>query len=126
MITKTLSPSLVPPIIGDDEPSSSPSALTWQDDEITGHEIDASADDDGEGINGIGFKPTAAMAEARSARRKQQVDQWRAREAREARARRIEKRKGIGGSGSLRSKNDASGFGAKRAVRFLDADNTKP
>lgn len=107
----------------DDEPSSSPSALTWQDDEITGHEIDASADDDGEGINGIGFKPTAAMAEARSARRKQQVDQWRAREARGARQRRIEKRKGSGGSSSLRSKNDAND---KRAVRFLDTDITKP
>ncbi|GAB7337644.1 hypothetical protein MBLNU457_g2939t1 [Dothideomycetes sp. NU457] len=124
-MTGTPSPQRTSPKDFDDEPSSSPTALTWQDVEITGHEIDASADDDGEGINGIGFKPTAAMAEARKARRKQQVDQWRAREAREARQRRIEKRKGSTGSSGPRSKNDADNF-AKRAVRFLDADNTKP
>jgi len=118
----TLNSSSSPQSSPDGEPSSSPTALTWQDEEITGHEIDTSADDDGEGINGIGFKPTAAMAEARSARRKEQVNQWRAREARDARQRRIEKRKGSGGSFSGRTKSDVNGSGRKRAVRFLDGD----
>jgi hypothetical protein len=40
-------------------------ALTWHDDEITGHNS-SDPDDDGEGINGIGFKPTPAMAYART------------------------------------------------------------
>lgn len=71
-----------------------PATLTWQDTEITGHEIDASADDDGEGINGVGFRPTPAIAYARSQKRKQQVSEWRAREAREARQRRFQRRQG--------------------------------
>lgn len=69
-------------------------ALTWQDDEITGHELDPDGDDDGEGINGIGFRPTPAIAYARSQRRRQQVSEWKAREAREARQRRFERRRG--------------------------------
>lgn len=87
-------------------------SMTWQDSEITGHEIDASLGDDGEGINGIGFRPTPAIAQARSQKRKQQVSAWRAREAKEARQRRFEKRQGC----SL----DASGGaeGQRRAVRF--------
>lgn len=71
-----------------------PATLTWQDTEITGHEIDVSADDDGEGINGVGFRPTPAIAYARSQKRKQQVSEWRAREAREARQRRFQRRQG--------------------------------
>ncbi|KAI9731421.1 MAG: hypothetical protein M1818_007811 [Claussenomyces sp. TS43310] len=69
------------------------SALTWHDDEITGHDPD-DPDDDGEGINGIGFKPTAAQAEARSQRRKQQLADYRSRESKEARSRRNERRRG--------------------------------
>jgi len=68
-------------------------ALTWHDDEITGHDPD-DPDDDGEGINGIGFKPTPAMARARADRRKQQLAEYKSREAREARAKRSEKRRG--------------------------------
>lgn len=49
-------------------------------------------EDDGYGINGIGYKPTPQMAYARAQKRKQQVMEWRAREAREARQRRIERR----------------------------------
>ena len=45
-------------------------ALTWHDDEITGHDP-SDPDDDGEGINGIGFKPTPAQANARAERRRQ-------------------------------------------------------
>lgn len=91
------------------------SALTWQDNEITGHELDAtSPDDDGEGINGIGFRPTPAMAYARSQKRKQQVEGWRAREAREARQRRIERRRG--GSSS----DPVAGEPVRRVVRFSE------
>ena len=95
--------------------------MTWQESEITGHEIDASVDDDGEGINGIGFKPTAAIAEARSQKRKQQVSEWRAREAREARQRRFEKRRGSGGVGVKAIGLLGKGRTEERAVRFLDA-----
>ncbi|RDW86789.1 uncharacterized protein DSM5745_03431 [Aspergillus mulundensis] len=67
--------------------------LTWSDSEITGHDP-TDPDDDGYGINGIGFKPTAAIAWARSQKRKQQVAEWKNREAREARERRRERRVG--------------------------------
>jgi hypothetical protein len=90
-------------------------ALTWQDDEITGHEVDLGGDDDGEGINGIGFRPTPAIAYARQQRRKQQVSEWKAREARDARQRRIERRRG-------NTVGSIDGFEAelKRTVRFAD------
>lgn len=68
-------------------------ALTWHDDEITGYKPD-DPDDDGEGINGIGFRPSAAIAYARAEKRKQQMADYRSREAREARARRSERRRG--------------------------------
>jgi len=44
------------------------------------------------GLNGIGYKPTPARVYARAQRRKQQVAEWKAREAKEARQRRIELR----------------------------------
>lgn len=65
--------------------------FTWHDDEITGH-IPSDPTDDGYGINGVGFKPTAAMAWARSQKRQKQVADWRSREAREAREKRRERR----------------------------------
>ncbi|KAL2815540.1 hypothetical protein BJX63DRAFT_161298 [Aspergillus granulosus] len=68
-------------------------SLTWNDTEITGHNP-TDPDDDGYGINGIGFKPTAAIAWARSQRRQKQVTEWKSREAREARERRRERRDG--------------------------------
>ena len=92
-------------------------ALTWQEDEITGHEIDPSGDDDGEGINGIGFRPTPAIAAARQQRRKQQVNEWRAREAREARQKRFERRRGKGGG----SRQVMSSPTTMRMVRFMGA-----
>ncbi|MCJ1403354.1 hypothetical protein MMC11_006577 [Xylographa trunciseda] len=45
------------------------------------------------GLNGIGYRPTPAMAYARAQRRKQQVAEWKSREAKEARQRRSELRK---------------------------------
>ena len=91
-------------------------ALTWQDHEITGHEIDPSGDDDGEGINGIGFRPTAAMAAARQQRRKQQVTEWKAREAREARQRRVERRRGANGTRGVRGHDDGIGDAVQRVL----------
>ncbi|KAJ4384454.1 hypothetical protein N0V86_000053 [Didymella sp. IMI 355093] len=71
-----------------------PSALTWQNDEITGHLTGPAndPDDDGTGLNGIGFKPTPAIAYQRAQRRKQQLQEWKARETREARAKRSQRR----------------------------------
>ncbi|OJD26023.1 hypothetical protein ACJ73_02605 [Blastomyces percursus] len=68
--------------------------LTWRDSEITGY-APTDPSDDGYGINGIGFKPTAAIAWNRSQRRKKQVAEWKNREAREAREMRKSRRDGI-------------------------------
>lgn len=88
-------------------------AQTWHDDEITGHDP-TDPDDDGEGINGIGFKPTAAEAYARTQKRKMQMEQYRTREAREARARRSERRRG----GSDGVGEGVEGGEKERRVRF--------
>lgn len=64
----------------------------WSDSEITGHDPD-DPNDDGYGINGIGFRPTPAMAWSRSQKRKQQLAELKNREAREARQQRSERRK---------------------------------
>lgn len=66
--------------------------LYWIDDEITGHNPDDPTDD-GYGINGIGFRPTAGQAYQRSQRRQQQLAEYRSRETREARQRRGERRR---------------------------------
>ncbi|KAF1920492.1 hypothetical protein BDU57DRAFT_508836 [Ampelomyces quisqualis] len=87
-------------------PSPPPSELTWHDSEITGHLADPSTDpdDDGTGLNGIGFKPTPAIAYARSQRRRQQLNEWKARETREARAKRHDRRRrGAGGTASRKA-----------------------
>jgi hypothetical protein len=84
-------------------PSPPLSNLTWQDGEITGHLTRpfTDPDDDGTGWNGIGFRPTPTIAHARAQRRRQQVLDWKAREAREARAKRSERRRrGTGGASS--------------------------
>ncbi|KAL8982560.1 MAG: hypothetical protein Q9205_002972 [Flavoplaca limonia] len=97
-------------------------SLWWADAEITGHDP-KDPSDDGEGINGVGFIPTPAMASARAERRRKQVAEWKSREAREARQRRSEARRrrdvemtneGVGtGDGPL-------GGGQQRRVRFLE------
>lgn len=68
-------------------------ALTWHDDEITVYDPE-DEDDDGTGINGIGFKPTPAIAYARTMKRRQQLAEYKKREEREARARRSSRRRG--------------------------------
>ncbi|EGS22370.1 uncharacterized protein CTHT_0018960 [Thermochaetoides thermophila DSM 1495] len=69
-------------------------SLTWRDDEITIYDPNDS-DDDGTGINGIGFKPTPAMAQARLMRRRQQLAEYRKRVESEARRERLMRRGGI-------------------------------
>jgi hypothetical protein len=94
---KTLNPSspskrkqrLSPPLA---ETPSEEDPLVWHDSEITGHNP-SDPTDDGYGINGIGFKPTASIAWERSQKRQKQVTEWKNREAREARERRRERRK---------------------------------
>ncbi|KAH9879863.1 hypothetical protein J1614_001887 [Plenodomus biglobosus] len=103
-----------------------PSALTWKDSEITGHLADPSTDpdDDGTGLNGIGFKPTPALAYARSQKRRQQLNEWKLRETREARAKRSERRRrGIRGTPSRETTVERempvkSVDGSKRSVKF--------
>jgi hypothetical protein len=89
-------------------------ALTWHEDEITGHDP-SDPDDDGEGINGIGFKPTPMQANARAERRRQQMAEYRSREMKEARAKRSERRSG-GRNGIVESRE-----ALVRKVRFSEA-----
>jgi hypothetical protein len=94
-------------------------ALTWHEHEITGHDP-SDPEDDGEGINGVGFKPTAAIARARAEKRRKQLAEYRTREAREERAKRSEKRRG--GSPIRR---DTKVEVTARRVRFLEAQKIK-
>jgi hypothetical protein len=80
---------LSPPLA---ETPSEEDPLVWHDSEITGHNP-SDPTDDGYGINGIGFKPTASIAWERSQKRQRQVAEWKNREAREARERRRERRR---------------------------------
>ena len=72
--------------------SKSPPGLWWSDAEITGHDP-KDPSDDGYGINGVGFIPTPAVANARAERRKKQVAEWKNREAKEARQKRSDRRR---------------------------------
>jgi hypothetical protein len=90
-------------------------SLTWHDDEITGHDPD-DPDDDGEGINGIGFKPTSAEAYTRSQKRRQQMAEYKNREAREARKNRIERRRATDKDAMEKESEKA------RRVRFTEAE----
>jgi hypothetical protein len=88
----------------------------WTDAEITGH-LGEDPEDDGYGINGIGFKPTPAMAAARSQKRRRQIEEWRGREMREERRRRAEGRRGRGGG--VDPGGGSGGRVEKRVVRFM-------
>ncbi|KAI1174774.1 hypothetical protein F4777DRAFT_371743 [Nemania sp. FL0916] len=74
-------------------------ALTWHEDEITIYDPE-DKDDDGTGINGIGFKPTAAVAYHRAQKRRQQLADYKKREESEARARRNQRRREQLGGGT--------------------------
>ncbi|KAL2266715.1 hypothetical protein VTJ83DRAFT_6067 [Remersonia thermophila] len=109
----TPSPTIVDPVRA---------ALTWRQDEITIYDPDDS-DDDGTGINGIGFKPTPAIAYARALRRRQQLVEYRRREEREARAKRtLLRRRGESpaSTGSVDAVVKAKAKNDRRRVRFLE------
>ncbi|KAJ6152481.1 hypothetical protein N7497_006800 [Penicillium chrysogenum] len=88
--------------------------LVWHDSEITGHNP-SDPTDDGYGINGIGFKPTASIAWERSQKRQKQVAEWKNREAREARERRRERRRDGVGQDKLRGINEGA---IQKRVKF--------
>lgn len=109
-----------PSIYGSSKSSSPPPLKGRKSTETTDHTPEEDVldpDDDGTGINGIGFKPTPAMAWQRTQKRKQQLQDWRTREAREARQRRSERRnKGAAIDAGF---GDAGGRdAARRTVRF--------
>ena len=103
-----------PPLDGNPEDN----PMTWHESEITGHNP-SDPNDDGYGVNGIGYKPTPAQAWARSQRRKQQLAEYKSREAKEARQRRSERRR-VGSREA--SPDDDPGNAKKKAarVRFDD------
>jgi hypothetical protein len=103
----------------EEEPLNPDDNMTWQEDEITGYDIDHTADDDGEGINGIGFIPTPAMVTKRSEWRRRQITEWRARESKEARQRRYDKRKSSHRDSAI-SLEEGGSF-KRRMVRFAEA-----
>lgn len=94
-------------------------ALTWHEDEITIYDPDDD-DDDGTGINGVGFKPTPALAHARAMKRRQQMVDYRRREENEARARRNQRRRGDAPPGRVVKRKSPT-----RRVRFIDAESQK-
>ncbi|KAK1673922.1 hypothetical protein BDP55DRAFT_194103 [Colletotrichum godetiae] len=94
-------------------------ALTWKEEEITIYDPEDD-DDDGTGINGVGFMPTAAMAYARTQKRRLQLAEYKKREESEARARRSQRRRGSGAG--LASKPSAGGSGGVRKVRFTESE----
>jgi hypothetical protein len=89
----------------------------WHDSEITGHNP-TDPTDDLYGINGIGFRPSPAIAWARSQKRKQQLADYKSRETREARQRRIERRRVPSSKES--EKENENGRSTKTRVRFED------
>ncbi|CEJ90291.1 hypothetical protein VHEMI06084 [[Torrubiella] hemipterigena] len=93
-------------------------SLTWHEDEITIYDPD-DEDDDGTGINGVGFKPTPALAHVRAMKRQQQMAEYRKREESEARAKRNQRRRD--GSSASRHEDKL----AARKVRFLEAERHK-
>ena len=101
-------------------PTPSSSTLWWTDKEITGHNP-TDPTDDGYGINGVGFVPTPAIANARAERRKRQVADWKNREAKDARQKRSDRRRRKEAEAESIAAA-AAGLGADggRKVRFLE------
>jgi hypothetical protein len=91
-------------------------ALTWHEDEITVYDSE-DKDDDGTGLNGIGFRPTPAIAYQRSQRRKKQLSEYKKREESEARAQRNQRRREALGGGSELGRHHSV-----VRVRFSDAE----
>lgn len=116
------SPAPSPPLSPESSLSQEPPSLHWEESEITGHNP-SDPEDDGEGINGVGFKPTAAIARARTERRRKQLADYKSREdkeARDARAKRIALRRRNAGESGKTEENQASE--KERRVRFSEAE----
>lgn len=96
--------------------------LTWRNEEITGHNPN-DPEDDGEGINGIGFKPTPAIARQRSETRRKQMEDYRSREAKEARAKRSQQRAKYDGSAPKCFSQDEKEM--LRRVHFMETEVQK-
>lgn len=92
-------------------------SLTWKEEEITIYDPN-DADDDGIGVNGLGFKPSATIAHSRQAKRRQQVAEYRKREENEARSRRNERRRGAANN-IISPKSQTP-----RKVRFVEPDDS--
>lgn len=97
-----------------------PGRLHWDDSEITGHDP-SDPEDDGEGINGVGFRPTAAIARDRAEKRRKQIEGWKSREDKEARAARAKRsearrRKMMGEERKVEQEEEA------RRVRFAEKE----
>ena len=107
---------------GELKSSAAPSlALWWSDAEITGHELDSrDPSDDGEGINGVGFLPTPAIAYARAERRRRQVSEWKERECKEARVKRAQKRRRHDLKDEMTTRNRVESQCKERRVRFVE------
>ncbi|KFY18612.1 hypothetical protein V493_08473 [Pseudogymnoascus sp. VKM F-4281 (FW-2241)] len=121
---RQFSPAPSPPVTPENSHSQEPASLHWEESEITGHDP-SDPEDDGEGINGVGFKPTAAIARARSERRRRQLADYKSREdkdARDARAKRaaLRRRKGSEGATAKTEENQVSE--KERRVRFSEAE----
>lgn len=106
-------------------------ALTWHDDEITIYDPE-DEEDDGTGLNGVGFKPTAAIASARVLKRRQQMAEYKRREESEARARRNQRRRGAAldhhntaaSQASGKDRSDGNPEKSPRKVRFNDVGSS--
>ncbi|KAF1810699.1 hypothetical protein P152DRAFT_460385 [Eremomyces bilateralis CBS 781.70] len=97
-------------------PTPAPLSLTWQDFEITGH-LATDPDDDGTGINGVGFKPTAQIEAERQRKRQEQLERYRARMAREERERRYERRRAMRVGKSRNQSRNSSPLKTHAALR---------
>jgi hypothetical protein len=93
-------------------------ALTWREEEITIYDPN-DEDDDGTGINGVGFRPTPAMAHARVMKRRQQMAEYRKREESDARARRSLRRHAAAPAALA----PTTAAVQSRKVRFMDGES---
>ncbi|SPO03287.1 uncharacterized protein DNG_05969 [Cephalotrichum gorgonifer] len=92
-------------------------ALTWQEDEITVYDPD-DADDDGTGMDGVGFLAPPAAARATAQKKIRQLAEYRRMVQREARAGRNQRRRGAAAA------NADGGNGRVTRVRFLEPEPT--
>ncbi|KFY44219.1 hypothetical protein V495_03579 [Pseudogymnoascus sp. VKM F-4514 (FW-929)] len=121
---RQFSPAPSPPVTPESSLSQESASLHWEESEITGHDP-SDPEDDGEGINGVGFKPTAAIARARAERRRKQLADYKSREdkdARDARARRIAMRRRKGSDSAAPKAEENQVSEKERRVRFSEAE----